>query len=132
MKAPQQSSIGEGKESLQPALQILKETSEKYNSLGREAKEFEQKQDFESRMQKLVERAQLLVDLPSRLSDMLEDIDPEERRQIENQTYQYSVLAQQALENDTSGFTLSVLLTSQGQKKGDNNALENLIASLEE
>lgn len=130
MEAPQQSGIGEGKESLQPALQILKETSEKYNSLGREAEEFYQKQDFESRRQKLVERAQLLVDLPSRLSDMLEDIDPEARRQIENQTYSYSVLAQQALDHDTSGFMLSVLLTSQGQNIGG-NSLENLIASLE-
>ncbi|MDD4607380.1 MAG: hypothetical protein PHS07_03585 [Patescibacteria group bacterium] len=118
-------------ESIQPVLQILKETAEKFRSLKQEADTaLHSKEDTTTRQQKLEERAQLLINLPNRLSTVLEGIDPEKKQRIMRDIEWFATSAQEALDTDKNGFTLGVLLTHKGSKIGDNNDLEELISAL--
>lgn len=138
MKTPDQSVPNlkdkkiEKRDLLLPILQILKETAEKFRSLDQEATTaiFSRK-DTATYKQKLEERAQLLIALPSQLSSILEGIESEAKKKIVNDTEWFATSAKEALENDKTGFLLETLLTHQGGKAGDKNDLEKLIASLE-
>jgi len=138
----------EGKEGLQPAIQVLRKVAEQFNALENEAKIFSveaSKQAYASEadyssakenrakcIEKLEERAQLLVDLPNRLIDTLENIDQKTKQQILDTVHSFATQAQGALESEEKYkfFALNILLTSKGEKKGDTNDLEKLIESL--
>lgn len=121
------------KESLKPVLQILKETAEKFHSLDQEADvALQSKRDTATYQQKLEERAQLLINLPNRLSTMLEGVGSEKKQRIVRDTEWFATSAQEALDTDKSGFALGVLLTHKSSKSGDKNDLEELISVLEE
>ncbi len=124
----------EKKESLQPILQILKETAEKFRSLKQEAKvALYRKGDIATCKQKFEERAQLLINLPNRLASMMKSVDSKIKQKIVHHTEYFATSAQEALEEPEMGdFLLGALLTRQDSKIGDKNDLEKLIASLEE
>lgn len=113
--------------------QVLKETAEKFRSLTQEADAaLEKSRDTKAHHQKLRERARLLVDLPDRLSVVLEetDIDSERKENIMRDIKWFAKNAQEALHRDNN-FVLGVLLIDQGSKIGDKNHLEELISALE-
>jgi len=119
-------------EPIQPVLQILKETAEKFRSLDQEADNaLHSKSDTATYRKKLEERAQLLINLPNRLSTVLEGIDPEKKQRIVRDIEWFATSAQEALNSDKIGFMLGVLLTHKGSEIGDNNDLEELISALE-
>lgn len=120
----------EGKETLQPVVQILRETAEKFRSLEHEADMSLAKKDAEGYKQKLQERAQLLVALPSQLEGVLGNIDPQLKQKIEYEIQHFATEAQERLKGKGL-FSLGVLLTHVGDKIGDKNDLEKLIDRIE-
>lgn len=121
-----------GNESIQPVLQVLKETAEKFRSLDIEAVvALYSKRDTETYRQKLKERAQLLINLPNQLSEILEGVDGKNKQRIVHDTEWFATNAQEALNNDTNTFMISGLLTHKGNTKEDKNYLEELISDLE-
>jgi len=122
----------ESKEGLQSVIQELRETAEKFRTLEDEADIALTNKDVEGRKQKLRERAQLLVDLPDRLSDVLERVDLETKQEVRSNVSYFATAAQEALESEGEGlFSLAALLTHKGGMAGDKNDLEKLIDSLE-
>lgn len=116
--------------SIQAVIQVLNETAEKFHSLEQEAMEaLLSKRDTVTYKRKLVERAQLLINLPNLLSTMLERIDPEKKKRIMNDTECFAESAKKALIDDTRGFLLSSLLSHLGS--GGKNDLEELIFDLD-
>ena len=138
MKTPEQNypqedkmeKSAEGKEALQPVVQILKETAEKFRSLDHEADMSLAKKDTEGYKQKLQERAQLLVALPGQLENALGNVDPQLKRKIEYEIQSFATEAQERLEGEGL-FGLGALLTHMGDKIGDKNDLEKLIDLIE-
>lgn len=120
----------EGKERLRSVVQILREVAEQFHALDGEAEILLAKKDVERYTEKLKERAQLLVDLPDRLASTLEGVDRETKQLILRSVSYFATAAQEAL-NRKGTFSLGELLTHKGDKVGDKNDLENLIASLE-
>ena len=120
----------ESNEELQSAIQILKGVAEKFRALDEEAEVLLAKKDAAGYDQKLRERARLLIDLPGQLSGDLEGVDPQTKQKILQRVSSFAALAKDVLESEGT-FGLGVLLTHMGDKIGDRNDLENLIASLE-
>lgn len=121
----------EKKEIPQSILQILKDTAEKFRTLGQEAEvALHEKKDVKLFRQKLEERAQLLINLPNLLSGELEGIDPETKQRIMENITWFATSAQKAMGVEAT-LGLDALLTQYGSKIGDKNDLEKLIASLE-
>ncbi len=120
----------EGKETLQPVVQILKETAEKFRSLDHEVNMSIAKKDAEGYKQKLQERAQLLVALPSQLESALSNVDPQLKQKIEYEVQLFATEAQKQLEGENL-FGLGVLLIHRDDKIGDKNDLEKLIDHIE-
>lgn len=120
------------KNPIQLVLQILKETADKFHLLDEEAKvAIYDKKDTSAYRQKLKERAQLLIALPTRLSGILNAVDQEKKQYITSKIEWFAMSAQNALNRKGKlTFALSSLLEYQGD--GDKNALEELILSLEE
>lgn len=118
----------EGKEGLQSAIQILKEVAEQFHTLDDEAEILLVKEDAAGHIEKMKERAQLLVDLPDRLASSLEGVDQETREQILYDVSYFANSAKEAL--NRGGFNLEVLLKHKGDKAGGKNDLEQLIDSL--
>lgn len=119
------------KDSLQPVLQILKETAEKLRSLKAEATaallDPENRTGYE---EKLEERARLLVNLPESLEGVLKQIDPQVKNKIESYVKTFATTAQERIDiREEVG--LATLLVGRGARKDDKNDLEQLIDSLE-
>lgn len=118
-------------EPLQPVLQILKETAEKFCSLKTEATAaLLDPQDHAGYKEKLTERAMLLVDLPGSLEGALKQTDPQVRDKIESYVKAFAATAQERIDiGEEMG--LATLLVDMGARKDDKNELEKLIDSLE-
>lgn len=122
----------EKKEPLQPALQILKETAEKFRSLEQEAKiALMEKKDIDLYEQKLEERAQLLINLPNLLSNKLKGVNFEIEKGMMMDIIGFAAIAQKVMEMEKKSGLGVPLLTHMGDKINDKNDLEKLIASLE-
>ena len=120
----------EKKEYLQLVLQILEETAEKFRTLHQEAETaLQSKKDAASYKQKIEERANLLINLPNRLSGPLENINLEIKQRILQDIKYFATSAQKAQRMETT-FGLAALLTHKGDKISDKNDLEKLIAFL--
>ena len=119
----------ENKEGLQSSIQILKEVVEQFDVLDDEAEILLAKEDAAGHIEKLKERAQLLIDLPNRLASFLEGIDQQTREQILYDISYFATSAQEALKR--GGLSLGALLTHKGDKAGGKNDLEQLVDSLE-
>lgn len=109
---------------------ILQETADRFNSLLEAARASLAGGDTHARDQTLRQRGQLLVDLPERIRPSLAGLDGETRERVSRDIRDFAQLAREALEHDSTGFMLQVLLTDQGSKIGDKNHLEQLIESL--
>jgi len=119
----------EDKEELQSAIQILKEVAEQFDVLDDEAKILLAKEDAAGYTEKMKEKAQLLVDLPNRLSSSLEGVDQKTREQILYDVSYFTTSAEEAL--GRGGLSLELLLQPPSGKAGGKNDLEQLIDLLE-
>ena len=119
----------ERKEGLLSVIEILTETAEKFKALDREADAGLRTKTPGKYMEKLKERAKLLVDLPNRLAGSLEKLDPKLRALIDDQIPYFAAHAQEMIEKENS-FGLGTLLTEMGSRVGQKNELEKLIADL--
>lgn len=115
----------ESKDGLQSTIEVLKEVAEKFNMFEHEYKNTKS-------IEKLRERAQLLVELPDRIISTLEGVDQEIRQRILDNVKAFSAQAQRALDGGEKYelFELLALLTPKGSEIGDKNRLEELIDSL--
>jgi len=120
----------EGKEELQLSIQILKEVAKQFGALDAESDALLANKDAAGSIEKLKEKAQLLVDLPDRLASSLESIDQATREQILYEVSSFANLAQEALKKEGK-FRLGAFFTFKGDKIGDKNELEQLIDLLE-
>lgn len=111
--------------------QMLSETAERFNTLEREGRAELLKKDSKGQEQKLKERAQLLVELPGRLSGALEGLDQDTKEEVLDELSQFAASAQAALESGEI-FNLMILLNPKGKgsKIGDKNILEKMIDDL--
>jgi hypothetical protein len=116
---------------IEEVVKILQETLAKFSSLKAEAKLALGAKDVNTSNSKMIERAQLIVNLPSNLLGKIEHINPEIRDEIKMQTISWAITAREAIELNLS-FALGVLLTHQGDTIHDKNDLEKLIDFINE
>lgn len=106
--------------------EILRTTSLKFNDLDLQAKKaLSEKGDVTTYRQKLQERAQLIIELPSKIEESIERGNNFPESEIEN-LYEMASFAKKALKHKGT-FSLGVLLEPQGSEEGDLNELEELI-----
>jgi hypothetical protein len=121
----------ENKETIQSIIQTLKEVVAQAKTLEDESNDLlYNKKDASGSIGKIEERAQLLVDLPARLTGNLEKIDRVAKDDILTQIDWLAQTAQKGLDEHKE-FMLLALLSNQGSDIGDKNKLEQLIERLE-
>lgn len=109
-------------------VQVLKTTAEQLRKLDIQILSTLENQDTTGFVQKLEERARLIIKLPERLADPLKNVG-EKGQEVQNNVNSFASTAQTALD---SGGTLGLLafLTHKGMRIGGKNDLEKLIDSL--
>lgn len=113
---------------LRAVVQILKEAAERFRALDDEAHVL-CCTGGTGYNEKLQEKAQILVDLPGRLTSALGGVNHETRKLILSNVSAFAAGAQRAIKE--GNFSLGVLLTLKGGKREDKNELEKLIDTVE-
>ena len=124
-------------------IQILKDVAEKYRSLIEEADELFSKGDSEGYKRKLVERAELIKNLPGQLDQAVDRKTLKNREEISRVTNLLAFSAEKALEPGRETYRalkprhkyyygLNVLTGTESGKTGDSNPLDILIKSIKE
>ena len=111
-------------------IDLLKYTSSKFQRLEEEADHaLKIEKDAAKVQSKLTERAQLLVDLPVRMSRLVEENRTQFDEHNMTQLQQFAHMAEERI-NEGDYFGLTTLLINKGHKQGEPNALEKLIEDL--
>jgi hypothetical protein len=115
-------------------IEILRETAIKFKSLDNEAiSALHNKGDSSEYQRKLIEKAQLLIDLEKAVAVPLSTLRGAELSiavEVKRNIAEYSCVASEALERKNK-FWLATLLIEQGSQEGDKNNLEKLIDVLD-
>lgn len=121
----------EKKEGISSVIGILREAAQQFKVLWDESdKALLEEKDARKSLERLKQRAQILVDLPNRLSPVLEGLQEPWREKVREEISDFAETAQRVLAANND-FGMSVLLVNKGSKQGEKNELEKLIASLE-
>ncbi len=118
----------ESNEKLKMVIQTLEETATEFKRLDKEAHVHLSNHKYDDCEKKMTEKAQLLINLPSKIS--LEGIEENIKEEISQYTSHFALQAEKAI-GET--FLLEVLLMDQNMKKmDDKNHLEKLIEKLKQ
>lgn len=142
----------ESKEGLRQAIQILSEANEQAIRLEDEAKNLTRQERFLESLERSMNRARILVDLPDRLQEVLGGVDRETRQEVLSKVSIFAGEARRAIEEGEkakaiaeteagerekreawgmASFVLDTLLHPRGRTVDENNELEDLIEFLE-
>lgn len=113
--------------SLGEVLAILKETEKKFSTFNKKGDALAQGGNFKTSKENYIQAAELLVNLPCRLKDLLEKIDSEKKEEALAAITFFKNKAQGAIDNNSLYLLSSFLFSGRGQEKND---LEALIDSL--
>lgn len=112
-------------------IDLLRYTASEFNRLDEEAHNaLHEEKDAKKVQSKLTERAQLLVDLPTKMTNLVTENGFEFDEENMTRLQQFAHMAEERIE-EADYFGLSTLLTSKGDKIEDPNALEKLIGDLD-
>lgn len=112
-------------------IDLLRYTASEFNRLDTEAHNaLHVEKDATKVQSKLTERAQLLVDLPTKMTNLVAENGFEFDEQNMTQLQQFAHMAEDRI-SEGDYFGLSTLLISKGDKIEDPNALEKLIENLD-
>jgi len=144
MKTPEQeytnggntNESSENVEALGRVVSILRETSDKLNSLKQEADTFQEEGGplgDEKELEKLMERAELFTGLSRKLADDLANVNPEHKQKIEETVGSMAFDANELLQDGhvSSLSTLQVEIGEEASKNSLDLLIEGLIESIE-
>jgi len=119
---------------LKIVIRLLKSAAKKFNELDSEAHfALRMKQDVTTHRKKLLEKAQLLLNLENEIIiplSVMKGAELDISYEIKEQVASFAFSARDAIKKNNL-FALGTLLTSMGSKEGEGNYLEKLIEDLE-
>jgi len=112
--------------SIQKAIKIMEDIATKYRALISESDEAINRQDRKVYMFKSREAANLLIELPDQLKDVVNDLDDSTKHSLIRQVKAFASVAKRLLDSDRFA-GMSAILNTMGDRIDDRNHLEKLI-----